>query len=223
MSSMAVYGDATGTVTEDRRMIRGHGAYGDAKIAAEEAAQGHDAVILRPGCIYGPGSTQWSLRPARLLAAHRLGDLGAAGDGCSNLVHVDDVVAAVLAGLRLPSGGARAFNLAMADAPDWNAYLVAYAQALGAVPVRRIGAKRLKIETKLLAPPLKIAEILAGKIGKAEAVPPPIPPSLVRLFAQDIRLVPDRATAELAVAWTPLADGLAGAAAWARQRMGAAA
>ena len=42
-------------------------AGGDAKVAAERAAQdaGADAILLRPGCIYGPGSTQWSLRIAR--------------------------------------------------------------------------------------------------------------------------------------------------------------
>ncbi|MEH3106993.1 MAG: hypothetical protein PGN09_06785 [Sphingomonas fennica] len=110
----------------------------------------------------------------------------------------------------------------MADAPDWNAYLVAFGKALGAVPVRRIGGRRLKIETKLLGPPLKVAEIIAGKAGRAEAVPPPIPPSLARLFRQDIRLVPDRAEAELEVRWTPLQEGLAGAADWARRRMNAA-
>ncbi len=222
LSSMAVYGDAMGDVTEDRPLVRGFGDYGDAKVIAEEAAAGHDAVILRPGCIYGAGSMQWSLRPARLLAQHRLGDLGAAGDGCSNLVHVDDVVAAVLAGLRLPAapGAPRAYNLAMPDAPDWNDYLVRYARALGAVPVRRIGARRLKVE-KLLSVPLKIAELLGRRIGRADALPPPIPPSLIRLFAQDIRLVPDRATADLGIAWTPLQDGLADAAGWARRRMNA--
>lgn len=223
LSSMAVYGDAVGDVTEDRPFARGHGAYGDAKIAAEEAAAGRDAVILRPGCIYGPGSAQWTWRLARLLATGRLGDLGANGDGCSNLVHVDDVAAAVLAGLRLPGVATRAYNLAMANAPDWNAYLIAFARALGAVPVRRIGARRLKIETKLLAPPLKIAEIVAGKAGRGEAVPPPIPPSLARLFRQDIRLVSDRAEAELGVRWTPLQEGLAVAADWVRRRMTASA
>ncbi|OZI30201.1 capsular biosynthesis protein [Bordetella genomosp. 10] len=210
-SSMAVYGPARGDVTESQAMATGMGGYAGAKVETERLLAGREAVVtLRPGCIYGPGSPQWSLRIASLLRAHRIGDLGAAGDGCSNLVYVDDVVAAVLAALRAPAqmtASGPVYNLAMAHAPDWNRYFLEYARVLGAVPLRRIGARRLKIETHLLAPALKIAEIGLRRVGIR--VPPPIPPSLLRLWRQDIRLVSTRAENELGLAWTALAHGVA--------------
>ncbi|MEJ2919929.1 NAD(P)-dependent oxidoreductase, partial [Bordetella avium] len=130
-SSMSVYGPAQGAIDESQPLAQGLSGYGGAKVEAERVLAEH-AVMLRPGCIYGPGSPQWSLRIASLLQAGRIGDLGAAGDGCSNLVYIDDVVAAVLAALRLPEvKPGQAFNLAMAQAPDWNAYFLAYARALG--------------------------------------------------------------------------------------------
>lgn len=206
LSSMAVYGSATGMIDEDAPLTADNGAYAAAKAEAERRLAGvSDLAILRPGCIYGPGSGQWTTRIADLLVAHRIGDLGAGGDGCSNLVHVDDVVAAALASLRVADTGA--FNLAMANAPDWNGYFLAFARALGAVPVRRIPGWRLKLETKLVAAPLKIAE-------RGMRVPTAIVPSLARLWAQDIRLNSARATGVLGLDWTPLDQGVAGAAAW---------
>jgi nucleoside-diphosphate-sugar epimerase len=206
LSSMAVYGAATGRIGEDAALSDAAGAYGDAKVAAEHAATAN-TVLLRPGCIYGPGSTQWSLRIAKLLDQRRVGDLGAAGDGCSNVVHVDDVVAAIRAALRI---GAGAYNLAMADAPDWNGYFLAFARALGAVPIRRVPGWQLRLDSKIVAIPLKLAERVTG------ALPPPIPPSLARLWSQDLRLDAGRATRELGIAWTPLERGVAEAAAWCR-------
>ena len=86
LSSMAVYGGATGLVAESQALDPSAGAYGEAKVECERligqfVAQGGDAVILRPGCIHGPGSPQWTGRIGRLLQAHRIGDLGEAGDG----------------------------------------------------------------------------------------------------------------------------------------------
>lgn len=206
-SSMAVYGAVEGVIDESAALDAAS-PYGRAKAEAETLLAPLPSVtILRPGCIYGDHSPQWSARVARLLRARRIGDLGAAGDGCSNLVHIDDVVRAVLAALRTPAARGRAYNLAMTDAPRWNEYFVAYARALGATPVQRIGARRLKIETKLLAPALKIAEIAARKLGGMD-LPPPLPPSLARLWQQDIRLDARRAQAELGIAWTPLLAAL---------------
>ncbi len=215
LSSMAVYGSAVGLVTEDAPLKADTGPYAQAKAEAEKLAAAYPrAVILRPGCVYGPGSTQWSLRIARLLRARRIGDLGAGGDGCSNLVHVSDVAAAALAGLRLPAAQGRAYNLAMDGAPSWNDYFLDFARALGAVPIVRLSEKRMTLESKLVAAPLKILEILAGKAGLARLIPPPIPPSLVRTWRHEIRLSPARAEAELGIVWRDLAAGLAETAAW---------
>lgn len=215
LSSMAVYGSTNGLVTETSPLKADTGPYARTKADAEAIAMGYPhSVVLRPGCVYGPGSAQWSVRIARLLRARRIGDLGAGGDGCSNLVHVADVAAAALAALLQPAARGRAYNLAMAGAPSWNDYFLQFARALGAVPIARLSEKRLKIESKLVAPPLKVAEILAGKAGLARLVPPPIPPSLVRTWRHDIRLSPVRAEAELGIAWRDLDQGLAETADW---------
>lgn len=201
-SSMAVYGAAVGRIDE-AVTLNGTSPYGLAKIEAERLlAPLQQVTLLRPGCIYGGGSPQWSVRIAELLRARRLGDLGAAGDGCSNLVHVDDVVCAVLAALRTPNAGGYAYNLAMADAPRWNEYFVAYARALNATPVERIGSRRLKLETRVLAPALKLAELAARKVG-VHHLPPPLLPSLARLWQQDIRLDARRAEHTFGLMWTP--------------------
>lgn len=211
VSTMAVYGSAVGRVDEGAALRGDHGAYAAAKVEAERCAAGWDDVVtLRPGCVYGPGSAQWSERIARLLQARRVGDLGAAGDGACNLVHVDDVVAAVLLALRRPRIAGHAFNLGLPQAPTWNEYFVAFGRALGAVPVRRIPARRLALEARLWAPPLKVAEIIAARLGRpaGDRIPPPIPPSLLRLWGQDLRLDVRKAEDMLGLSWTPLDAGL---------------
>ena len=206
LSTMSVYGSADGLVDETAPLRGDLGPYSEAKVAAEATASAYPhTVIFRPGCVFGPGSEQWTIRIARLLLAHRLGDLGAAGDGFCNLVHVGDVVAAILRALNEPGADGRAFNLSIPQPPTWNEFLVKYAMALDAVPVRRISQRRLRMEEKLLAPPLKIAEIL-GRIAKLDArrLPPLIPPSLIRSMRQEIRLDSGRAQAELGLHWKGL-------------------
>ena len=218
LSSMAVYGDATGRVDETAPLLAGAGPYGAAKIIAEgHAAEASNIVVLRPGCIYGAGSLQWSSRIAALLAARRIGDLGAGGAGCSNLVHVDDVVAAIMAAVRSDPARGRAFNLAMPDAPDWNGYFRAFAQALGSLPVGRVPAWRITLETRSLAVPLAFGAKMSSR------VPPAITPALARLWRRDIRLDATRATDLLHLDWTSLQAGVCDAAAWATGRRATAA
>ncbi|WP_420226458.1 NAD-dependent epimerase/dehydratase family protein [Pigmentiphaga litoralis] len=206
-SSMAVYGSALGKVDESHPLLGDVGPYSSAKVEAEKLlADLPGAVMLRPGCIYGPGSTQWSIRIADLLRARRIGDLGPAGDGCSNLIYIDDVVDAVVAALRKPEAGGRAYNLAMRDAPRWNEYFVRYGRALGAVPVKRITPRRLAIERRA-AIPLKVLEKIGGKLGLRHT-PAVLSPSMLALWQQDIALVPDAAETLLGLRWTPLEAGL---------------
>jgi nucleoside-diphosphate-sugar epimerase len=138
-------------------------------------------------------------------------------------VYVDDVVGAIAQCLRLPGVAGQAFNLAMSQPPTWNDYFIAFARQLGAVPVARIGRRRLKLETRVLAPPLKIAEILLGKLRlSSRALPEPIPPSLLRLWQQDMRLDVTRAEQLLQLRWTSLAAGLEKSARWFNRHRGIA-
>jgi 2-alkyl-3-oxoalkanoate reductase len=215
LSTMSVYGSAEGSVDESARLQGDLGPYSAAKVAAEAviAAYPH-AVIFRPGCVFGPESDQWATRIARLLNAHRLGDLGTAGDGCCNLVDVKDVALAIVRALENPHVDGQVFNLAISNAPSWNEFLIRYALALKATPVSRISGRRMRIETKLLAPPLKIIEILARKSGLNLQLPLPLPPSLLRLMAQDIRLNCRAAESALKITWKNLDESLSETAQW---------
>ncbi|HRE20454.1 MAG TPA: NAD-dependent epimerase/dehydratase family protein [Rhabdaerophilum sp.] len=223
-SSIAVFGNAEGEIGDDFPVGQNVDAYGQAKIDCEHLIrkaqqEGLRTVILRPALIYGPGSEQWTARIARLLRWGRLGDLGAAGDGICNLIHVDDVVAAAVAALDRPEAVNRAFNLAMAEAPSWNRYLMDFSRSLGFTPVFRVPGRNLRIETKLVAIPLKIAAIVTAKLGFGQhLVPDMISPSLGRLFDLEARYHSARADIVLGPSSIGYAEGLRQSADWIGQR-----
>lgn len=219
LSTMSVYGALEGEVTEASPRDPSIGWYAQAKCEAEDVIADYEggAVMLRPGCVWGAGSELWVGRIGRLLRARRLGDLGAAGDGWSNLVALDDVCAAVVASLRITasSGTPRVFNLAAPDSPRWNDYFVDLALALGATPVPRLSARRLKLDAKLLGPPLKVAEILLNKAKlSARALPDVLPPGLLGVFERQLHLRGELAQRGLGVEYTPYERVLAESAAW---------
>jgi nucleoside-diphosphate-sugar epimerase len=216
LSSMSAYGSAEGDIDEQHRTQGDLGAYSAAKVEAESIAEQYPrSVILRPGCIYGPGSAQWSMRVAQWLRSGRLGDLGRWGDGYCNLVYIDDVIQAVIRSLGTEAALGQKYNLVAPMPPRWNEYFVEFAKTLGATPVRRISRRRLTVESKLLAVPLKLTEIATGKLGLRGAnIPPAISPALLRLFRQEIRLLPQKAEAELGLHWTQLSTGLQRTADW---------
>lgn len=205
LSSMAVYGSATGLVDETAPLKGDIGAYGVAKIAAEATLAPCNGVMLRPGCVTGPGGRLWTARVAQLLAHGRIGDLGRAGAGCSNLIDVEDLAQAVLSALFLPVPGV--FNLALPGAPTWNEYFALFARALD-VPCPGIAPWRLAVESLVLAVPLKLGE----RFGWG----PPIARSQLRLWAQDIRMDMTATDAHLSIAWTPLGETIARCADWVR-------
>lgn len=224
VSSIAVFGDREGRVDEDAPQTGAADWYAKAKRVCEMEAiaavsRGVSTVILRPGLIYGPGSHLWTARIGRLLAARRLGDLGSAGEGVCNLVHVTDVANAVLPSLTLDVSGVEAFNLEQPSPPTWNVYLRHYAEALGIKPVPRVSSAQLLWERAGLAVPLKLMEVARSKLGGAGAPPPdPLTPGLVRLFARKVWYGSGKADRVLRLDWTDYRQGLASSAAWFGRR-----
>jgi len=214
LSTMMVYGTRTGTVDETAPLLGDWDGYSRAKAEVERLAQACPSVVhLRPGIVYGPQSPVWSGWIGQWLREHRLGDLGAAGQGRCNLVHVDDVVTAVLKTLQAGGIEGQAFNLCQPDPPTWNEYFRQFAAALGST-YRPISPSRLAAERYLLAPPLKALQIVAGKLNLAMTPPQPIRPWLLRLCAHALRLDARKAERTLGMEWTALDRGLRDSAAW---------
>ncbi len=210
LSSMTIYGSLDRKVDETTPPLMDLGDYGAAHVEAEALANAYpNSVILRCGCEYGPGCPQWSERIARLLLAHRLGDLGTAGDGICNLLYIDDLIDAIMTSLQSPAATGQTFNLAMRSAPSWNEYLIRFGILLHAVPVSRITARQLKLEAKLLAPPFKLFELAAQRLvpGYSSRLTA-ITPSLIQLCRQRITLDATKAEALLGMRWTGLDAGL---------------
>ncbi len=220
LSSMSVYGHLEGVVREGAPVDPTLGWYAKAKCDAETsiaayAASGGTAVVLRPGCVTGPGSELWVGRIGRFLRARRLGDLGVAGDGWSNLVHIDDVCAAIIASLRLPHGVLRTYNLSAPDSPRWNDYFCDFGVAIGATPVPRLSARQLKLDAFLAAAPLKVLQMMLRKAGlPADAVPDPLPPGVLGLWQRHLKLDASAAERDLGIHWTPYAEVLKQSADW---------
>lgn len=215
LSSVAVYGRLQGHIDELCPTGTDISAYGEAKLAGETAmrraaAQGLPAVILRPALVCGPGSEPWTARIARLLRAHRLGDLGTRGVGLCNLIDVDDVARGAIAALDVADTSAPVFNLAAPDPPTWNRYLVDLASLLGIEPVS-ISGSRFMIE-RLAAYPLRLIQIASD--GKRRPSLEPIAPSLANLFDQSANYYSTRAATLLPGGWTDYQATLDRSARW---------
>jgi nucleoside-diphosphate-sugar epimerase len=218
LSTMMVYGTAVGEVDETASLKGDWDDYSAAKAEVERLSRSCAcAVNLRPGIVYGPESPIWSGWVGEWLRQRRIGDLGAAGLGYCNLVHVDDVVEAVARALRLPGIEGEAFNLSLSSPPTWNDYFLQYAQALG-VAAPPISHTRLMIERYLLAAPLKIAQLSAQFLPFEP--PQPIRPWFLRLCGHALRLDVRKAERDLGMRWIPLEQGLRQSAAWLLARHG---
>ncbi|MGC3982241.1 MAG: NAD-dependent epimerase/dehydratase family protein [Steroidobacteraceae bacterium] len=215
LSTLAAYGSAEGVINEASPLLGDVDDYAAARAEIDRMAEAYGATRLRPGIIYGPGSIRWTTQVGNLLLAKRLGDLGAAGDGCCNLILIDDLVEIMVQVLETPGIASGAVNLCNSERVTWNEFFIRYAKALGAVPVRRITGRGLRIETKLLAPPIKIVEMLLGaQRAQQWRLPALLSPSLLRVCSQEIHLDNSKAEGLFGRQWTPLDIGLRRAADW---------
>jgi nucleoside-diphosphate-sugar epimerase len=187
LSSIAVYGQASGMVREDSPTLAPAGSgYAHWKAAAEaacRAAKGVETVMLRPGIVYGADSEQWIKLPARRLRHESWGDLGEAGSGTANLVHVEDLAAACVAALHARGIAGEAFNIVGADTPSWRDYYRRIAVVLrrAELPPISLGAWRRRMYVGLSARLLvRAVPPLAHRLRESILLTPS--PSELRLF-----------------------------------------
>jgi nucleoside-diphosphate-sugar epimerase len=99
LSSVVVYGYEDATEQDEGAFRRACGIpYIDTKSASDRIACRRGAVVIRPGDVYGPRSI-WSRRPLELAGSGLLSVPGK-GDGVMLPVYVDDLVEAIVLGLR---------------------------------------------------------------------------------------------------------------------------
>ncbi len=171
LSSVAVYGWATGMIDESHPLRSDGNRYGEAKIRAEEicrefAAESVPVVILRPSVVYGPFSEVWTVSFAKRLCSGRWGTFGEGGEGTCNLVYVTDVVQAIERALHADRVVGEAFNVNGGESLTWNRYFARFNEALGLPPLPRLKTGRIALRAKMLGPVRRAARFALDRFGK---------------------------------------------------------
>lgn len=144
--------------------------------------QGLPAAILRLGAIYGPGRIS-----SALLRAGRFRIIGS-GDNHSSRIHIDDLLAVLLALGREPRPG-QIYCAADRVPSSLNDYYVRLASLLGVAPPRHI--------------PVAEARIRGGAgaaVARLRGRTPTLDANVLGLFTADLRLDSTRLWAELGIA-----------------------
>jgi UDP-glucose 4-epimerase len=140
LSTIDVYGPATGEVLEDAPLAHTGAEYGDSKVEAEAVCReflgrGLDVVILRPTIVYGPFSDSWTLEFVERLQSRPWPFPREVSQGTCNLLYVDDLVQAIRLALTEPAAVGEAFNVNGPERPTWYEYFAALNERLGLPPL----------------------------------------------------------------------------------------
>jgi 2-alkyl-3-oxoalkanoate reductase len=240
MSSIAVYGEATGIVVEDTAPVPPLNKYAHDKCAAEAlcrtAASGHLTIaVIRPSLVYGPFGEEWTARFMRALIAGQLGQLGLAGEGEANLIYAGDLgkFAAYLATADLPPYSV--YNANGSEIPTFNEYFDRLSHALGLGPLppskerplgsgikrhaRRLGRLVLREQGTRLRKLATASNLLASSVDWAEdALRPGIHDGAPDQFAGHVTYSIERARLIGFIPSTPLQDGVYASAQWAKSQ-----
>ncbi|HEX4412803.1 MAG TPA: NAD-dependent epimerase/dehydratase family protein [Lacipirellulaceae bacterium] len=205
LSSLNVLGNNSFVAaTEDSPRKITHDLHADLKTAAEVVAEraigaGTDIVILRPGLIYGAGDLNFS-KLARAIARGKLVYIGSC-DNIVPVVHVDDVVQAMILAAHVSPVRSRVFNITDGSKATISDLVTGLATAVGAKPPTRVMRRILP----------RIAVSVFEMLGREG----PITRSTLRFLSTSRYVDISRARKELG--YEPrvnLKEGIAGCAAW---------
>lgn len=152
VSSVTVFGFAFPDGVDETYPVHTTGVpYPDTKIASEQHvlaahARGRiEAVVVRPGDVYGPGSRPWAIQPTELIRKRRFA-LPDFGRGIFSPVYVDDLVEGMARAATAPPAAGEILTLSGGVGVPNREFFGRYADALGMrlvllpTPVAKAGA-----------------------------------------------------------------------------------
>ncbi len=214
LSTMAVHGNQLPAVlTEDAPLVLEGDPYGVSKgegetLAFEMGARlGVEVVVLRPTLVYGPGAPLWVVAYYERVLREEVALIDN-GEGLANLIYVEDLVDAMLAGATSPSAPGVACLVSGERPASWAEYLGHFSAMCGKPPPSAVAKWKALLQDRLLLPYRKLASR----------------PAQVRDI--DLRLMTQRTTVSIelarrALGWTPrtsLQAGMSHCAAWLDQQ-----
>lgn len=117
VSSIVVYGNAAIGELDEEHPVHAHGgSYVLTKLAAEHAVlaaqtqHGLDAVIVRPGDVYGPGSRPWVITPIEMIKRRQF-LLPAGGHACFRPIYIEDLARGIALATLSERASGQIFNL----------------------------------------------------------------------------------------------------------------
>jgi 2-alkyl-3-oxoalkanoate reductase len=136
VSSVASFGYEHRTDLDEDALPRPCGIpYIDTKAASDalavaRARAGQQIAVVRPGDVYGPGSTQWSVRVLEAIKRRQFMLFGR-GEGLMTPVFADDLVDALARALVVPEAAGKAFTAWDGHAVTAAEFFTHYARMLG--------------------------------------------------------------------------------------------
>lgn len=157
LSTIEVYGNADGSVTEDCSISVTKNEYNQTKVEAEKICwefyeKGLPLTILRPTIVYGPFSRNWTLHFAQLLLINQWYLSKSQGTGKCNLIFVDDLVRGILTALDHPKAVGEAFNMNGPEMVSWNDYFQRFNDKMDLPPFKLKGDSAAEFHGLLMQP-----------------------------------------------------------------------
>ena len=179
VSTIGVHGHVSDPPADERTPFRPDDGYQRTKAAAERwlhefgHAEGLPFTVIRPCAIYGPGDRRlWKLfRMAQWGVLPMLGW----GRGLYHLIHVDDLVAALLRAAVHPAAAGEAF---IAGNPEWTT-LERMARVVAGALGRRVRVVRLPVT------PFRLAAALCEAGCRPWGIEPPLHRRRVAFYTKD--------------------------------------
>lgn len=131
------------------------------ELARARARRGQPIVVLRPGDVYGPGSSQWAVRPLQAMRSHQFALIGR-GEGLILPIYVDDLIESIVLALTVPGAAGTAVTV-------WDGKAVTSADFFGYY-ARMLGRDRIpQVPAPAIAAGAAIQELAARVTGRSPA------------------------------------------------------